>query len=68
MAAWNRTSAPAVAHAFEMFSRFHNREARGLGLGLSIVKDIVTRLNGEVGVESAPGEGSTFWFWLPAPD
>ncbi len=51
---------------FEMFARFHHREAQGFGLGLSIVARIVTRLGGQVGVESAPGQGSTFWFTLPA--
>ncbi len=51
---------------FEMFTRLRPTEAEGLGLGLSIVHRIVTRLNGQVGVESTPGEGSTFWFILPA--
>jgi len=37
----------------------------GLGLGLYIVRDIITRHGGVVGVESAPGAGSTFWFALP---
>jgi PAS domain S-box-containing protein len=53
---------------FEMFSRFHKQEASGLGLGLSIVQRIVTKLNGEVGVTSEPGRGSTFWFELPTPE
>lgn len=51
---------------FEMFVRFHPEQAAGIGLGLSIVHRIVTKLGGEVGVESTPGEGSIFWFALPA--
>jgi hypothetical protein len=38
----------------------------GLGLGLSIVQSFVEKLGRRVGVESAPGEGATFWFTLPA--
>ncbi len=51
---------------FEMFARFHRDEATGAGLGLSILLRIITRLKGEVGVESVLGAGSTFWFTLPA--
>ena len=50
---------------FEMFTRLNNTKAEGLGLGLSIVQRIIHKLNGEVGVESTYGEGSTFWFTLP---
>jgi len=52
---------------FEAFTRFHKGKAMGSGLGLAIVARIVKRLNGEVGVESEPGNGSLFWFTLPAP-
>lgn len=37
----------------------------GLGLGLHICRTIIERHQGKVGVESAPGKGSTFWFTLP---
>lgn len=37
----------------------------GLGLGLHICKTIIERHHGQVGVQSTPGAGSTFWFALP---
>ncbi|MDQ3248868.1 MAG: ATP-binding protein, partial [Chloroflexota bacterium] len=42
------------------------RRRKGHGLGLSIVQRIVRRLGGSVGAESKPGQGSTFYFDLPA--
>ncbi len=50
---------------FTQFTRLHKDRAEGHGLGLSIVQRIVSRLGGEVGVESAPGQGSRFYFTLP---
>jgi len=55
-------------HPFYQFTRLDpHKRIEGNGLGLSIVKRIVEKLNGEVGVESAniPGEGSRFYFILP---
>jgi len=37
----------------------------GLGLGLHICRTIIEQHQGQVGVQSAPGEGATFWFTLP---
>jgi signal transduction histidine kinase len=52
-----------------LFERFHRapEQARteGSGLGLMIVKQIVEAHGGDVGLETKPGEGSTFWFTLP---
>ena len=52
---------------YHKFTRLDTLRAEGHGLGLSIVKRIVEKLNGEVGVESTniPGEGCTFYFILP---
>ena len=51
---------------FQPFTRLHKESTVGHGLGLSIVRRIVAKLGGEVGVESEVGMGSTFWFTLPA--
>ncbi|MBC8046057.1 MAG: PAS domain-containing sensor histidine kinase, partial [Fimbriimonadaceae bacterium] len=54
---------------FEMFKRLHNREIyQGSGLGLSITKKIINKLDGEIGVISEEGKGSTFWFSIPKVD
>jgi two-component system, sensor histidine kinase and response regulator len=50
---------------FTPFTRLHTQRADGHGLGLSIVKQIVEKLGGCVGVESELGQGSIFYFTLP---
>lgn len=52
---------------FIAFTRLQQTSVEGHGLGLSIVHRIITRLNGEVGVESTVGKGSRFHFTLPCP-
>ena len=54
------------ARLFTKFTRLGQNEVEGHGLGLSIVKQIVAKLGGEVAVESQVGSGSTFSFSLPA--
>ncbi len=50
---------------FQPFFREDSSNASGAGLGLSICRQIMAELGGEVGVFSSPGEGSCFWFTLP---
>ncbi len=71
---WVRDQGPGITRAeqrrlFVPFTRLEQvKQVEGHGLGLSIVQRIVTKLGGTVGVESAPGRGSLFYFTLPKLD
>lgn len=51
----------------EVFGRFVklNKDKKGTGLGFSISKTIVNKLEGQIGADSVEGKGSTFWFTIP---
>lgn len=68
---WVRDNGPGltpeqIAQLFTPFTRLHQVSAAGHGLGLSIVQRIAEKLGGTAGVESQPGQGSLFFFTLPA--
>jgi len=68
---WTRDNGPGLpqnarARLFTPFSQIDHIHNPGHGLGLSIVYQIVDKLGGQVGVESELGQGSLFFFTLPA--
>jgi PAS domain S-box-containing protein len=51
--------------AFQDFERLDGNRFPGTGIGLTIVRKGVERMGGQVGVDSKPGQGSSFWIDLP---
>nr|WP_316638375.1 ATP-binding protein [uncultured Roseateles sp.] len=62
--------AEQLGHLFEPFNRLGQERGtiEGSGIGLAIVKALVTRMQGQIRVSSEPGRGSTFELWLQEAD
>lgn len=62
-----RADLPRVFERFHRVDRARRRDTGGTGLGLAIVRHVAVNHGGEVTVESAEGEGSTFTMTIPGP-
>lgn len=66
---WVEDNGPGITpdhqdQIFRLFTRLEGDKYAGTGIGLAIVQKGIERMGGRVGVESAPGQGSRFWFEL----
>jgi signal transduction histidine kinase len=52
---------------FREFSRLHEGDKPGAGLGLAISQRLARAMGGTITVDSEAGQGATFTLWLPAP-
>ncbi|MBB3181781.1 hybrid sensor histidine kinase/response regulator [Variovorax sp. Sphag1AA] len=70
-AVWDTGRGIGAEHLSRVFDEFyqvdnlHRDSARGLGIGLAIVRRLAVLLEGQVGLRSTPGRGSVFWIELP---
>ena len=59
-------TAEQLSHAFDRFWQSSRTDRQGAGLGLAIAKGIIEAHGGRIWAESSPGNGSTFYFTVPA--
>jgi PAS domain S-box-containing protein len=61
------TDIPKLFSSFERIGA-DKTNTEGTGLGLAVVKKLMDAMDGDIGLESTPGEGSTFWIAIPEHD
>ncbi len=59
---------PRLFQPFSQVEGDRQHGTAGTGLGLSICRELATLMQGKVGMDSAPGQGSRFWIELPLPE